>query len=220
MGRSKGDEHMRKCDVCGKRAEGLGTYPTQINDCVLCSDCYEGLKIFNPRRQFQSIAKFKENKEAVLKLIHEKNFPANVICQFEVFYMDKEHEVIAHTGMVNITENGDQCMMSSGYNFEGYDIIAYHGVICGECVLGTGFMSSFDASISDMLGEESIAFGKKLQQARDTAKKRASVNALQLGGNAIIGVDIDYIMFSSNMIGVIFNGTSVQIQKKKSDTQI
>lgn len=35
-----------------------------------------------------------------------------------------------------------------------------------------------------------------------------------LGGNAIIGVDIDYTMFSNNIICVIANGTSVVIEEK------
>jgi uncharacterized protein YbjQ (UPF0145 family) len=34
-----------------------------------------------------------------------------------------------------------------------------------------------------------------------------------VGGNAIIGVDFDYIMFSNNMIGVVANGTSVIIEE-------
>ena len=34
-----------------------------------------------------------------------------------------------------------------------------------------------------------------------------------LGGNAVIGIDIDYNMFSNNVIGVIANGTSVVIRK-------
>ena len=38
----KGGFPMAKkmCSVCGKRAEGLGTYPTQFKDLYMCSDCY------------------------------------------------------------------------------------------------------------------------------------------------------------------------------------
>lgn len=104
-------------------------------------------------------------------------------------------------------------MMTSGFNFEGYRIIAYHGVIFGESVLGTGFLSSLDASVSDMLGAESSSFIQKLQEARELAQKRAILQAMKAGGNAIIGVDIDYTMFNNNMIGVIVNATSVTIEK-------
>ena len=39
----------------------------------------------------------------------------------------------------------------------------------------------------------------------------------ELGGNAIIGVDFDYITFGNNMIGVVANGTSVVIEEIADD---
>ena len=39
------------------------------------------------------------------------------------------------------------------------------------------------------------------------------VNCIDKGGNAIIGIDFDYITFSNNMIGVVANGTAVRIEK-------
>lgn len=39
-------------------------------------------------------------------------------------------------------------------------------------------------------------------------------NAIKQGGNALIGVSFDYITFSSNMIGVVANGTVVEIIKQ------
>lgn len=35
----------------------------------------------------------------------------------------------------------------------------------------------------------------------------------QNSGNAIIGIDFDYITFSNNMIGVVANGISVVVEK-------
>lgn len=39
-------------------------------------------------------------------------------------------------------------------------------------------------------------------------------NAIKQGGNALIGISFDYITFSSNMIGVVANGTVVEIVKQ------
>lgn len=36
--------------------------------------------------------------------------------------------------------------------------------------------------------------------------------SVSVGGNAVIGVDFDYIVFGNNMIGVVANGTSVIIE--------
>ena len=47
---------------------------------------------------------------------------------------------------------GNRMLITSGYNFQGYDIVSYLGHESVQVVLGTGFFSSFDASISDFCG--------------------------------------------------------------------
>ena len=50
-------------------------------------------------------------------------------------------------------------------------------------------------------------------EVKNAAKQRLIEQSVMLGGNAIIGIDFDYINFSANMIGVSANGTSVTIEK-------
>lgn len=207
---------MKKCDVCGKRAEGLGTYPTQIQGSVLCSNCYEDLSNFRVGRKYATLEKLEEHENITMKEITEKQFPKEVIDQFISWFDEKKQEVLEQQHIESLSNAESQYLMTSGYNFEGYDIIAYHGVICGESVLGTGFMSSWSASFSDVFGVESDSFIEKLQEARKAATSRAIERAVKTGGNAIIGVDIDYTMFTSNLIGVIFNGTSVTVKEKQN----
>ncbi len=109
-------------------------------------------------------------------------------------------------------------MLTTGYNFENYSIVAYKGVISGESVLGTGFLSEFSVSVSDLFGTESNTFSQKLNQAKETALGRMIEKSVAAGGNAIIGIDFDYITFSNNIIGVVANGTSVSIEKKEEKT--
>ena len=104
-------------------------------------------------------------------------------------------------------------MLTTGYDFSGYKIVGYVGVISGEVVLGTGFLSEFSASFSDLFGAESGAFADKLETAKDASIKKLTLKSAEKGGNAIIGVDFDYITFASNMIGVVANGTSVVIER-------
>lgn len=104
-------------------------------------------------------------------------------------------------------------MLTTGYNFERYKIVDYKGVISGQVVLGTGFLSEFSSSVSDLFGKESNFFSAKLEKAKDAAKEHLIEKSVLAGGNAIIGVDFDYIMFNNNMIGVIANGTSVIIEE-------
>ena len=50
-------------------------------------------------------------------------------------------------------------------------------------------------------------------EAKKAAQKILIDEALKAGGNAVIGVDFDYILFGNNMIGVSANGTSVKVVK-------
>ena len=103
-------------------------------------------------------------------------------------------------------------MMTTGYSFDGYAIKKYVQVISGECVLGTGFLSEFGASLADFLGKNSAMFSSKLVQAKEQATRLMVAGAISLEANAIIGVDFDYITLSYNMIGVVTNGTCVVIE--------
>lgn len=105
-------------------------------------------------------------------------------------------------------------MLTTGFNFEGYKITQYLEVISGEVVLGTGFLSELSASVADFLGSGAGMFETKLESAKTAAKEKLVLKSVECGGNAIIGVDFDYITFSNNMIGVIANGTSVRIEKR------
>ena len=101
--------------------------------------------------------------------------------------------------------------MTSGYNFEGYVITEYLGVYSGECALGTGFLSSLEAGISDFFGTNSTMYSDKLKSAKNFAIEQLQSQVLNAGGNAIIGLDIDYISFSSDIMGVVASGTAVKL---------
>lgn len=105
-------------------------------------------------------------------------------------------------------------LITSGYNFEGYRITDYLGFCSGECALGTGFLSSFGAGIADLLGTNSSMYEDKLNKARKHALDSLMSDASALGANAIIAVDVDYTVFSADIIGVTANGTAVIIEKE------
>lgn len=104
-------------------------------------------------------------------------------------------------------------MLTSGYNFESYRITSYNGIVSGEVVLGTGFLSEFSASINDFFGSTSEEFSVKMKLTKDIATSKMIDASIVKGGNAIIGVDFDYTTFGNNMIAVSANGTSVVIEK-------
>lgn len=109
-------------------------------------------------------------------------------------------------------------LVTSGYNVEGYQIDEYMGYISGESVLGTGFLSSLDAGIADFLGTNSSTYSDKLVNAKEIAMKQMQENAEYLKANAIIGMQVSYVVFSSDIMGVIAGGTAVHITKCFDET--
>lgn len=110
--------------------------------------------------------------------------------------------------------------ITTGYNFEGYEIKEYIDVISEAVVLGTGFASSISASFADFAGSKSGMYADKLQNAKDMALRGLKTRGSRMGANAIIGIDIDYTTFSNDIMGVVANGTAVYIVPKKKDIEM
>lgn len=112
-------------------------------------------------------------------------------------------------------------LITTGYNFEGYNIVSYMDVITSTVVLGTGMFSSFGASVSDFTGSRSGSYERKLESAKNQALGELKSRASSMGGSGIIGIDIDYTTFSADVIAVIASGTVVKVQKNiMQDTEI
>ncbi|MBF9036324.1 heavy metal-binding domain-containing protein [Rhodobacterales bacterium HKCCE2091] len=93
---------------------------------------------------------------------------------------------------------------------EGQRITAYHGVVCGEAILGANVFRDIFAGITDIIGGRSGAYEKSLGQARTTALREMEDHARSLGGNAVVGVDLDYEVIN-NMLMVSASGTAVTL---------
>ncbi|MDJ0637502.1 MAG: heavy metal-binding domain-containing protein [Paracoccaceae bacterium] len=93
---------------------------------------------------------------------------------------------------------------------EGKSIQSYHGVVVGEAILGANVFRDIFASITDIVGGRSGAYEASLAEARDTALRELEERAAQVGGNAVVGVDLDYEVIN-NMLMVSASGTSVTV---------
>lgn len=95
-------------------------------------------------------------------------------------------------------------------NVEGHSITAYHGIVVGETIIGANIFRDVMAGITDIIGGRSGAYEKSLGEARKSALKEMEDRARALGGNAVVGVDIDYEVIN-NMLMVSASGTSVTL---------
>lgn len=99
-------------------------------------------------------------------------------------------------------------------SIEGSKVVAYLGVVTGEAVLGANIFKDLFAGIRDIVGGRSAAYEGELRKAKDTAIQEMAERAVELGADAIVGVDLDYEAISSgNMLMVSANGTVVKFQK-------
>lgn len=94
---------------------------------------------------------------------------------------------------------------------EGRRITAYHGVVTGETILGANIFRDVFAGIRDIVGGRSGSYEKALAEARETALGEMSDRAAALGGNAVVGIDLDYEVIN-NMLMVSASGTAVTIE--------
>ncbi|NNE88002.1 MAG: heavy metal-binding domain-containing protein [Silicimonas sp.] len=93
---------------------------------------------------------------------------------------------------------------------EGKSITDYRGVVVGEAILGANVFRDIFASITDIVGGRSGAYEKSLGEARETALMELQQRAQEAGGNAVVGVDLDYEVIN-NMLMVSASGTAVVV---------
>ncbi|MBS3950734.1 MAG: heavy metal-binding domain-containing protein [Peptococcaceae bacterium] len=94
----------------------------------------------------------------------------------------------------------------------GYQVLQHFDLISCEIVLGTGFLSEWNAAVADFWGTRSDRFEGKLAQAKALAIKELKIKAVEVGANAIIGADIDYHSVSTNLLMVVVTGTPVVLE--------
>lgn len=93
---------------------------------------------------------------------------------------------------------------------EGRTIRDYVGVVTGEAIMGANVVRDIFASITDIVGGRSSAYESKLKQAREVAFSEMAEQARRMGGDAIVGVDIDYEVIRDGMLMVAVSGTAVK----------
>lgn len=93
---------------------------------------------------------------------------------------------------------------------EGKRIVEYYGVVTGEAIMGANIVRDLFASITDIVGGRAGVYEDKLKDAREICFLEMERSAMQLGANAIIGIDIDYEVVREGMLMVAVSGTAVK----------
>jgi uncharacterized protein YbjQ (UPF0145 family) len=137
----------------------------------------------------------KQYQEAKEQEQKDKELKANLLKQREELEVARKNLLVVTTPIL-----------------DGYEIEEYLGVQSAEVVAGTSFIKDFVASWSDFLGTYDKGYTNTLSRSKDTAFEILKYKAAILGGNAVIGIDIDYIEINS-MLGVVVSGTVAKVKK-------
>jgi len=89
-------------------------------------------------------------------------------------------------------------------------------IVSAECVYGMHIFKDFFGGVRDIFGGRSKAIQDTLRDARKTAMAELRREALMVGGDAVIGVDLDYQEITGGgkggMIMLVASGTAVKLK--------
>ncbi len=97
---------------------------------------------------------------------------------------------------------------------EGHAIVDYLGIVTGEVIVGANLFRDLFASITDIVGGRSGSYEKVLERARREAILEIVEKCRQLGGDALVGCDLDYQVLGKggSMLMVSMSGTAVKLR--------
>lgn len=221
-----------KCLICNKEIQvnffgkKKGEFITSYN--YICDNCIPNvpsIKNWNPVLQDSQREEIKNDiNNELIKAGYSEDIIKRV--NDEIQKSDDEHLSLRNYNAMSEEEREERIekgreereklaknhICTNSFNIEGYRITKYIQVVTEEVVVGTGAASSISSSVGDFIGGEIPSYSNKMAIARETATKRAIYKSALLGGNALIGVTVNYVTFDKDVIGASVTGTSVTIE--------
>ena len=109
-----------------------------------------------------------------------------------------------------------RCLVVTTPSIEGRPVTRYLGLVSGEAILGANIFRDLFAGIRDIVGGRSAAYEEELRKAKAIAIREMEDQAVEMGANVVLGVDLDYesIQMGSGggMLMVSASGTAAVIE--------
>jgi uncharacterized protein YbjQ (UPF0145 family) len=89
-------------------------------------------------------------------------------------------------------------------------------IVTAECAFGMNIFKDLFAGVRNVVGGRSEAVQQTMRDSRRTALYELKREAYEVGANAVVGVDLDYVELSAagNMVMLVASGTAVIIEEK------
>jgi len=105
-------------------------------------------------------------------------------------------------------------LVTTTQSLDGRKIVEYYGICTGEAICGANVFRDMFAGVRDFVGGRSGAYEKVLREGKEIAIEDMCGQAKEMGGNAVIAVDIDYEVVGEkgSMLMVAVSGTAVRVE--------
>lgn len=121
---------------------------------------------------------------------------------------------------VYITREAAGIILTTTFEVAGRRVQHEIEILTAECVYGMNIFRDFFAGVRDVVGGRSAATQKVLRDARRTCLTELRREALMIGADAVIGVNLAYSEFSgaglsgkTGMLFLVASGTAVKLRK-------
>jgi len=105
-------------------------------------------------------------------------------------------------------------LLTTTSTIQGKEIEQYYGLVSYETIIGANIFRDFLAGVRDIVGGRSGSYEEVLKKAKEECLREISAQAVAMGANAIIGIDLDYetVGNGGSMLMVTAAGTAVRFR--------
>ena len=103
-------------------------------------------------------------------------------------------------------------ILSTTNIIEGKPVQSYLGIVTSEVIIGANVIKDFLGGLRDFFGGRSGTYEGVLREAKENALAELRQNAMAMGADGVIGIDLDYetIGAGGSMLMVTVSGTAVK----------
>lgn len=94
---------------------------------------------------------------------------------------------------------------------EGKEIEEYHGIVAAQAVEGINIFKDFVGGLRNLTGGRSETLQNIMKDLRQNAMIELQVEAEKAGGNAVVGLSMDFDEYAEGMMMLSVYGTAVTI---------
>ncbi len=106
-------------------------------------------------------------------------------------------------------------MVTTGFDFEGYHIVKYLGLVRGLTVRSRSVVGNFAAGVQTIFGGNITVYTELCEHARQEAYELLIQHAAKMGANAVIGMRYDANEVAEGVTEVLAYGTAVVLEANR-----